>query len=207
MTVEGTARMPEPRGAATPGLRLVPMSDQPTIGVPPATVNEDGTFTFEGVAPGDYALALDEPTARRFAIAAATSSGADIADGLLTVRSGLDLNDLAVTLAVRRPSLTGRLVDGLGRPAPECVIVVLSSDRTAWRLASRRIAHARPATDGSYAVSGLPPGEYFVAAVTMLEPGALEDRRFLEMLAAQATRVTLNAETVSLDLKIAGPRR
>ena len=53
-------------------------------------------------------------------------------------------------------------------------------------------------------VIGLPAGEYYVAAVTRLEPGDLENRQFLEDLVPAAMRLSIaNGEKKTRDLKLA----
>ena len=54
-------------------------------------------------------------------------------------------------------------------------------------------------------MSGLPAGEYYVAAVTELEPGDLADPAFLEQLAAAAFKITLaDGEKKQQDVKLGG---
>ena len=52
---------------------------------------------------------------------------------------------------------------------------------------------------------GLPAGEYFIAAVTRLEPGDLGNRQFLEELVPASLRMTIrDGEKKTQDLKLAG---
>ena len=62
----------------------------------------------------------------------------------------------------------------------------------------------RPATDGAFAFHDLPPGEYFLAALTDIEPDAWQEPGVLDSLAAVAGRVTLNeGEAITQDFQIA----
>jgi RimJ/RimL family protein N-acetyltransferase len=100
-------------------------------------------------------------------------------------------------------SISGRLLDRRGRPAPKFVVVIFAADRTQWPPGHDRLKHTRPTSNGTYAVSGLPAGEYFVGAVTDLEPGDLADAAFLKMLSKSATRITLDpGSNRTLDLQI-----
>jgi hypothetical protein len=49
----------------------------------------------------------------------------------------------------------------------------------------------RAATDGAFRFLALPPGAYYIAAVTDLDPLQLYDEAFLSELAAAAIPVTL----------------
>jgi hypothetical protein len=202
MTVRGRVTMegrPPPR---TVRVTLTAVSDALNLAVSPVQSEEDGGFAFPGVAPGAYALRIDDAA---MVVAGATMDDSDVADEALYVRPGLDVDDLSIELGERRASLTGRLLDSRGRPAPEFVIVAFARDRAMWRPLSRRTAEARPATDGTYTISGLPVGDYFIAAVTELDPGALDDPEFLALLAASAQPVTITGgEPVRLDLQIGG---
>ena len=102
-------------------------------------------------------------------------------------------------------SISGRLLDRRGRPAPKYVVVIFAADRTQWSAEQDRVKHTRPSSNGQYVVSGLPAGDYFVGAVTDLEPDDLGDAGFLKMLSKSATRVTLDAGSKrTLDLQIGG---
>jgi RimJ/RimL family protein N-acetyltransferase len=100
-------------------------------------------------------------------------------------------------------SISGRLLDRRGRPAPKYVVVIFAADGQHWSAETNRVQHTRPKPNGQYLVSGLPAGDYFVGAVTELEPNDLGDAAFLKMLSKSATRVTLDAGAKRvLDLEI-----
>jgi hypothetical protein len=97
------------------------------------------------------------------------------------------------------------LQDPAGRPATDSYILVFSSDRKYWTPGSRRIRMTRPATDGSYSVKGLPPGDYYLAAPTDLETGEWNDPVLLEQLVRSSARITLrDGEMASQDFRIGG---
>ena len=63
----------------------------------------------------------------------------------------------------------------------------------------------RPATNGAFALDGLPPGQYRVAVLTDLDPADLADSSFLDALAGAAVTVTLGeGERKTQDLRIGG---
>jgi hypothetical protein len=69
------------------------------------------------------------------------------------------------------------------------------------------VQQARPSTDGKYKLTGLPAGEYYVSAVTDLDPNDLADPVFLEQLAATSFKITLgDGEKKTTDLKLSGGR-
>jgi hypothetical protein len=205
MRVAGRAAVPP--GASVDGLRfaLTPAPGEFNLPVSPVAVSPEGTFEFEGVAPGEYQLDVTGAKTASLAIASIVEAGREIVDATIIVRPDLDHADVRVTLTELRRSLSGRLLDGLGRPAPEFVIVVFSTDRSMWRPGSRRTRLARPATDGTYSFEGLLPGEYLVAAVTEVEPWDLDDADFLALLESSSHRLVISPlGQQTLDLQIAG---
>jgi hypothetical protein len=71
-------------------------------------------------------------------------------------------------------------------------MLAFSTDRALWTTSPRRVSGAaRLSSDGRYRISGLPPGEYYVAAITEVMPGQLDDPSFLESLIPQAAKVVV----------------
>jgi hypothetical protein len=111
-----------------------------------------------------------------------------------------------VTYTDTPTTLTGALTDPGGRAATDYYILVFSSDRAHWTPGSRRVRMTRPATDGSYSVKGLPPGEYYLAAPADLETGEWNDPVLLEQLVQSSAKVTLrDGETTTRAFRIGGP--
>jgi hypothetical protein len=60
-------------------------------------------------------------------------------------------------------------------------------------------------SDGSYRIVGLPPDEYYLAALTSLDPVQVTDPVFLEQLVSASLRITLaEGEKKTQDLRIGG---
>jgi uncharacterized protein (DUF2141 family) len=71
------------------------------------------------------------------------------------------------------------------------VVVVFTTDSALWPMSSRRVRQAIPQADGTYKITGLPPGSYFLGAVTDLDFNDLADPSFLEQLAGASLKITL----------------
>ena len=171
-------------------------------------VDANGRFTFAGVTPDSYQFATtwNAPNAAdRWTIKSSTANGREAFEAPLRLNPGETL-DWTVTFTDHPASLTGVLQDSGGRAATDYYILVFSSDRNYWTPGSRRVRMTRPATDGSYAVKGLPPGEYFLAAPADLETGEWNDPVLLEQLVPSSASVTLRAgETTIQRFRIGGP--
>jgi hypothetical protein len=134
----------------------------------------------------------------------AVSAGQDVADGTLDIRAAEEVGGVVVTLTDQETEISGTLLDVARRPTAEFSVVFFSVDRLRWTLRSRRVHAVQPAIDGTFRVRGLPPGEYFVVADPIVDPGTPVDAAYLEQLAALASRVTLaRGEKRRVDLVIA----
>jgi hypothetical protein len=70
---------------------------------------------------------------------------------------------------------------------------------------SRRIRTARPATDGRFSFSNVPPGDYKIAPVVDAEPGSWFDPAFLQELDQSALRVSIaEGENKVQNVRLAG---
>ncbi len=182
----------------------------------PATTSADGTFAVRGITPGRYRLAVNMPGMQQSTATAGSGwvlksatiggpTGVDLADRLFDVKPSQDLTGLVVTMTDRPTEISGVVRDQAGRPAPGFPIIIFATDRSYWTPGSRRVLQARPSSDGKYRLVGLPPGEYFVSAVTDVDPGQLADPAFLDQLAAASFKITLaDGEKKAQDLKLGG---
>jgi hypothetical protein len=221
---EGTT-LAAPTGPTSLSFRLVPagadtrgpvamamaMATEARIGVAP-----DGSFSATGIAPGPYRLVTQSgflgalapsavASAGGWVVKSAMAGGRDIADAVLEVKAGEDVSGVMVTFTDQPTELSGRVFDQAGRVTADFPIVIFSTDRTTWVSASRRVQVVRPATDGRFVAAGLPAGEYYLAAVTAIEPDQLADPSFLEQLAAVAIKLALaDGEKKTQDVKLAG---
>ena len=82
------------------------------------------------------------------------------------------------------------------RRHPSTTVIVFPSDHTAWTSSGtvnrRRVRGTRTGATGSYKLTGLPAGSYYIAAVPEESAAESPDPKFLETLSATAARVTLD---------------
>ena len=182
-----------------------------------ATVSADGTFTVKGVMPGRYRVSVFAPgmffnqqipgagAGDGWTLKSAVLGGRDVADLPFEVKPGEDATNLVVTFTDRPTELSGSVLDQAGRPIGNFPIVVFSTDRTYWTLASRRVQLVRPSSDGKFKTTALPPGEYYVCAVTEADETGLYDPSFLQLLVPGSFKITLgDGEKKTQDLRLAG---
>lgn len=174
---------------------------------------KDGTFTVAGVAPGTYRLSVNAPgSMAMFGISTGSSpwtlksallGDVDVVDTAFEVKPGQDISGIVATFTKAVTQISGKVQDSAGRPVAGFPIVVFTTDRARWAPGSRRIVSAKPASDGTYKVSGLPAGEYYVCALTDLDPNDLYDAGFLDQIVAGAFKITLgDGEKKVQDLRL-----
>jgi hypothetical protein len=188
-----------------------------TMGGTPPEINADGTFTLTGATPGRYRLSASVPgplstgvglpTTPAWSVKSILSGGVETLDSALEISTS-DVSGIVVTFTDRPTELSGRLVDAKGKPTPEYWVVAFTTDRTFWTPGSRRVRTTKPDADGKFKLIGLPPGDYYMVAITDLDQADMSDATFLEQLAAASFKVTLaDGEKKTQELKLSGGSR
>jgi hypothetical protein len=176
-------------------------------------VEQDGRFTIGGVAPGMYRFNVQSvgaaggfapPGGPTWSVKSITFKGRDVADLPFEIKPGEDVGDVVVSFSDLTTEISGTVFDELNRPTPGFPIVVFSTNRGYWPAGQTRVRKVQPASDGKFKIASLPPGEYYVCAVTDSEI-SLTDPVLLESLAAASFKITLAAgEKKVQDLKLGG---
>ena len=182
-----------------------------TIGIPGAPLTDTGTFTIEGVPPGQdrFSTTMAPPgaTGSGWTLKSAIVEGRDALDTPLEIRPGMTTEGVTLTYTDLISEISGTLSDGKGKPISDLSILVFTTDRLQWGPSSRRLrAPTQPASDGKFRIPGLPAGEVYLGAVTDLEPGRMAGPRLPRVKrAAAAIKVTIaDGEKKVQDIKLAG---
>jgi hypothetical protein len=92
-------------------------------------------------------------------------------------------------------SISGHVTNAASAPVGHYSVVIFPTDRSKWVVTSHLLRLAQPTADGSFEVTGLPPGEYWVAATDPTAGNELSGEwlkpEMLERLSFRATRVTV----------------
>jgi hypothetical protein len=133
--------------------------------------------------------------------------GRDVLDFPLDVSPNQDLSNAVLTFTDKTQELSGTIQDTSGRPTSDYTIILFPSDNRYWTPQSRRIASARPGTDGRFTFRGIPAGEYRLTAVTDVEPGEWYDPAFLGQVQQASIPISLaEGATKVQDIRLAGGR-
>jgi hypothetical protein len=165
--------------------------------LPTATIGPDGRFTIAGVSPGRYVLRGAGNLKSSMVL------GRDSLDFPFEVVGDRDIGDAVLTVTDKFTDLSGSITDAGGKPVYDGTVVAAATDPQYWTPGSRRILTSRPGPLGHYGFRNLPPGTYYLAVVTDLEPGGQYDPELLKTLTG-GVRVTLTeGGKLVQDLRIA----
>ena len=128
--------------------------------------------------------------------------GRDVTDTPLPFGSAEEsLGGIEVVLTDAVSEVAGRLIDARQRGVVNATVVLFPASNAQWGLVSRHFASTATGTDGRFRVRGLPPGDYYAAALTDPSAGDWRDPDLLDTLIPMATRVVVAAgEAVTIGL-------
>jgi protocatechuate 3,4-dioxygenase beta subunit len=161
----------------------------------------EGRFALENVPGGLRWIRAQAP--RGWMLKSALVDGREVLDEPLDVRAGQRISGITLVFTDRLSEINGTISGEQGTPVTELTVVAFSTDPGFWRQESRHIGTARPDQTGTFQLRGLPPGEYFVAAVDPAEPGEWFEPSFLDQHRLGAARLILGeGEVKTHDIRI-----
>jgi hypothetical protein len=166
-----------------------------------AIKDSNNEFEITAVLPGEYWFRVQ---ATDWLVKSVTWRGRDYTLTPMDTASAADFTGVVITMTNAVPTLAGsvRVADG---SAPDAAIVVAFPVSPALRISTgltpTRLRSATVMNNGSFSVTTLPAGEYFVAAIDRSMRNSWRNPEFLASLERQATRVTLSwGQTLSQNL-------
>jgi hypothetical protein len=211
---EGLSQPPEDVPNIRVGVRPTPGSGVPNF-PDPVPMDKNGRFTISNLTPGRYRLFVVVPPNNvtqvpdwfpRMALVGAS----DALDVPLTIGAGVEAGDVSILLTDDSPEIAGTAHDARWQPVRDCAVIAFPVDRRFWFPQSRRIVVRQCGEKGAYVfglAAGLPPGEYYVAALPDLGPGEQFDAVLLAELARTAERVRLaDGDSKTVDVRVVGEK-
>ena len=171
------------------------------VGLNP-TIDKDGRFRVE-VPPARYLVWAIGPDDVR---CVSTSQGKIVSDDLLNVGAE-DIDDIVIVCGGPFTRLSGIVRDENGQPDPRARVLAFPAERKYWSgefFTPRRKASVRVTTAATYAISELPPGDYFLVAIPEVSTIEWETAAARDVLIRSATPITLGPGAVrAVDLRTA----
>jgi protocatechuate 3,4-dioxygenase beta subunit len=184
---EGAAQ--QPTDLTRMRVTVMPFEPGPNFGANGARVDASGRFVVPSLVPGRYRISAGG--APGWFVESASVGGVEALDFPFEVKPGQNVSGLTITMTDRQTELTGILVDNKNQPAVDYTLLIFPVDQKYWTGSSRRIMTTRPGTDGRYTLRNLPPGDYRIATLLDIEPGATQDAAFLQQIESATMRITL----------------
>jgi hypothetical protein len=169
-----------------------------------------GEMTFASVAAGGrYIVRPAALGPSGWFVHSVELDGKDITDRAFDLQS--DATSFVVTYTDTPNKVSGVVTDDRGAVSVTAVVLVFPTDRQRWigYGTSQRIFRSLPTTrTGAYTIDHLPPGDYYAIAVEPADADEWQDPARLELLAAQATRLSVSAgdSLKTLDLRVRSVR-
>ena len=191
-------------GASAPnwrlGFQISPVLADPELasffgGQRSVEIHDDWLFEADNISgPRLFRLARSPAG---WALKAVRVNGVDVTDTPLVFGPALQSSaEVEVVLTDQVTEVSGSVSDGRGQSVADYSAMVFATDRRLWYDGSRFFQASRPREDGTFSIRGLPPGEYFVAAVDRIlgteADAEWQDPEFLDSVASRAQTLTLN---------------
>jgi carboxypeptidase family protein len=170
-----------------------------TVGVSPAPVGPDGTFSFRGLFGPRLFRFTRLPNG--WALKSTSLDTADVTDTPVDFKSTDTPRNLRIVITSRTSSVSGVVRDDAGRAISDARVVVFSDDDQTWRFRSRVIKATESGADGRYTIDGLLDGKYHIVAVPYLEEGSWMDAGVLRSLQPKASPLAV-AEAVKSTMNL-----
>ncbi|MFI5177767.1 MAG: carboxypeptidase regulatory-like domain-containing protein [Vicinamibacterales bacterium] len=176
-----------------------------------ARVAADGQFTTQGYAPGRYFVNASGASLGKWALKSITIGARNIDDAPLDLQNE-NISGVLVTFGDQATTISGTVhVAGVAATADvDAVIIAFPSNYSGWidqGMSNRRTRTANTGKGGAYTISGLPPGDYLIAAVPAETVSTIRDVKFYETLARTASHVTVaEGERKTLDFTVSPVR-
>lgn len=172
-----------------------------------------GHFVITNVVPGRYAVRyaafLEERRAMpEWETVGGLLGGKDLSSMPFSITA--DVDGIVIRLTDDPSELTGTVRSADGSVDATAAVVLYPTDRGLWNTMpsfTRRMRMVRASESGSFMMRGVPPGDYFIAAIPDEQSSDWQDPRVLERLAREAVRLTItDGEKKTQDLRMRAPR-
>jgi hypothetical protein len=198
---QGAAPRPAPAVVSRLTVTIAPLDGRLALTMGRAALDASGKLSSYELPPGKYVLRV-QGALPGWTFHSAMFKGTDISDAPLDLR-GPDVTDVVLTFTDRPSSLAGSVRSSTGALDTSALVLAFPVEAASPDFTGglRRMRSARVSRTGSYQLSALPPGDYFVIAVADEAAAEFPSLAFVRTLIRRAARVTIaDAESRAQDL-------
>ena len=164
-------------------------------------VNENWTFEMRGMAGPQLVRVSGLPAG--WTVSRVELAGRDITDTPIVFPREMPATGLYILLTDRITEVTGTVLEPNGDGAHDYTAIVFAAEPGRWTYPSRFVRAGRPTLDGTFSITGLPPGRYLAVAAPAIADGAWTEAAFLERIRPLAEPFSLgHGEQRSIQLRL-----
>jgi hypothetical protein len=166
----------------------------------PDRANAQGEFQTKGNESGKYFLNVTG--AGPWQLKSATIGGRDVLDAPIELRDA-DITGVVVTFTDKIGQVTGSVRSPAETDLSETSVVLFPADYRTWidnGMNPRRSRTVRATKPGAFTIPNVPAGDYLIVAIDRSAPADLQDPANVESLSRGATRVSVAADPVTVNL-------
>jgi hypothetical protein len=190
----GAAPPPPPQRLQQVSIMLTPAEPRPINRAQPGRPAPNGQFTTAGYTPGRYLIQAGTP-GPPWSVRSIMLNGRNVVEEPFELEA-TDISGAVVTYTDRQTQLALSLQAGRATDFGDVVVIVFPSDYQKWiqdGMIARRARTVSVGKSGQALVAGIMPGDYLAIAVAADTPFDLQSPGSIEMLARQATKVSVAA--------------
>jgi hypothetical protein len=188
----GAAAPPPVQRQRLISISLAPVEPPTLLRPQPGRLSEAGQFSTGGFPPGRYLMTATSP-GPPWVVRSITLNGRNVLDEPFELES-TNIAGVVVTFTDRQTQMTFNVHSARGGDLSNVQVVVFPADYQKWiedGMVARRTRTLAVSRAGVATVSAMTPGDYLAIAVPQETPFDVRSRDSIEMLARQATRITI----------------
>jgi uncharacterized protein (DUF2141 family) len=206
---DGTLQRPTPDRMQQITLGLNPTENRNAGAFQPTHMRSDGQFTSMEYLPGKYLATAGGSPGSGWVLKSITANGRDVTQMPLVLEAA-DITGVVITYTDTSTQLSGLVQSAGAGPETQGLIVIFPMNYQQWvdnGMPSRVMRQARTSKTGTYQVTALPAGDYFVAAIPDELSADWLDPAMLPAIVRVASRISVaEGEKKTLDLRISQVR-
>jgi len=200
-TITGRVRTEDDASADLSKVRVFLRPTEPRpMGRPTPELKEDGSFSIENVAPGEYRVRVSGVPAGYY-LKSATLGDNEVLEAGLTIEQAGAPGPLEIVLGRCAGQVDGVVLDEQQQPAAGASVVLLPEPEK--RKLEHLVKSVSTDQNGHFSMDGIPPGEYKLFAWGEMEWGQWQDQDFMKPFESRGEEITVrenSRESVRLKL-------